>query len=179
MSLTRHLLRGLATAALGAAAALAHAQQASEAALKAAFLYKFAGYAEWPAQAFSAADAPIVIGVAGNDDVAAELERLVPGRVVNGRPVAVRRVRDATGLAGVHELFVGRAEAGARALVRTATQQSALTVTESSLETGSAINFVAVDDRIGFEVSLENAEKAGVRISARMLSVARRVVQKP
>jgi hypothetical protein len=78
----------------------------------------------------------------------------------------------------VHLLFVGRAEPQMRAWLRNAQQQGVLTVTESErgLEAGSSINFVAVDDRIGFEVSLDAAERSGLRISSRMLAVARRVV---
>jgi hypothetical protein len=65
-----------------------------------------------------------------------------------------------------------------RAIVRAAQQSGALVVTETErgLEAGSSINFVLVDDRIGFEVSLDAAERSGHRISSRMLAVARRVV---
>jgi hypothetical protein len=154
--------------------------QATEPAVKAAFLYKFAGYVEWAAHAPSQPNAPVVIAVAGADDVATELERLVPGRNINGRPVIVRRAREES-LRGVHVLFVGRSDPAARTLVAAGRREGALVVTEveKGLELGSAINFVPLDERIGFDVSLENAEAAGVDISARMLSVARRVVPKP
>jgi hypothetical protein len=63
-------------------------------------------------------------------------------------------------------------------VVRTAQQAGSLTVTETGLEHGSAINFVVSDERIAFEVSLEAAERGGHRISSRMLAVAKRVVPK-
>jgi len=152
---------------------------ATEASLKAAFLYKFPGYVEWPPAAFASPDAPLVIAISGADDVAAELERLVPGRNINGHAVVVRRVREDS-LRGVHVLFVGRGDPAARAVVDGGRQQGALVVTETErgLELGSAINFVPLDERIAFDVSLPNAERAGLRISARMLAVARRVVPK-
>jgi hypothetical protein len=156
----------------------AHAQVASEATVKAAFLYKFAGYVEWPPTAFAAPDAPLVIAVSGAEDVAAELERLVPGRAVNGRPVNVRRM-NAGDPSPPHIVFVGRADPRPRATIRGAQQQGALTITEGGLELGGVINFVPVEDRIGFEVSLDSAEKSGVRISARLLPIARRVVPRP
>lgn len=167
----------LALVAMGGARAQ---QAANESTVKAVFLYKFAGYVEWPSAAFPAPDTPLVIGVASADDVAGELERLVPGRNVNGHPVSVRRVRDEN-VRGVHVLFVGRAAGNAQAMVRAGQQQGALVVTETEkgLELGSAINFVPVEDRIGFDVSLDSAEKAGLRISARMLPVARKVVPRP
>ncbi|MEO7742175.1 MAG: YfiR family protein [Usitatibacter sp.] len=175
---TRRSALWLAAAAVAAFASSALAQQAAEAAVKAAFLYKFAGYVEWPDSALLPSEAPFTIGIIGADDVAAELDRLVPGRTVLNRRVVVRRVKEGEGLKGVHLLFIGRGEANPRALLRAAQQQGTLAVTESErgFELGSAINFVTLDDRIGFEVSLESAEKSGLRISSRMLAVARRVV---
>jgi hypothetical protein len=156
----------------------AHAQQAPEPTVKAAFLFKFAGYVEWPESAFPAPDSPFVIGVIGADDVAAELEKIVPGRTVNNHPVVVRRVKEGEPLKGIHVLFIGRNEPNQRALLRAAQSHGMLAVTESErgLELGSAINFVMSDERIGFEVSLASAERSGLRISSRMLAVARRVV---
>ena len=180
MDAVRRTLAGLKwlAAALALGPALAVAQQATEPSVKAAFLYKFAGYVEWPAYAFPSQDTPVVIGVAGSDEVASELEKLVPGRNVNGRIVLVRRLREADAPRGIHVVFVARGEANARALIRAAQQHGSLVVTESErgLELGSAINFVPSEDRIGFEVSLEAAERSGLRISSRMLAVARRVL---
>jgi uncharacterized protein DUF4154 len=80
---------------------------------------------------------------------------------------------------GVHLLFVGGEEPD-RALIASAEKEGALVVTEGpqGLMAGSAINFVVANGRVGFEVSLEAAERSGLRISARMLAVARRVVQR-
>ncbi|HET9576464.1 MAG TPA: YfiR family protein [Usitatibacter sp.] len=164
-----------------AEAAPAPRVEASEAAVKAAFLYKFATYVEWPESAFPAPESPFVFGVAGSDDVAAELEKILPGRVIHNRPAAVRRLKEGEPIAGVHLLFVGRTQPNALAVVRAAQQQGILCVTETErgLETGSTINFVAADERVGFEVSLDAAERSGLRISSRMLNVARRVVSRP
>jgi hypothetical protein len=179
MGVLNRALAGLLLLAAGLLPASAAAQQATEASIKAAFLYKFAGYIEWPANAFAAPDAPLVIGVMKADAVAAELEQLVPGRSVSNRPVFVRRFREGEAPTGAHILFVGRGEPNLRAIVRAAQQNGGpLVVTESDrgLEAGGSINFVLVDDRVGFEVSLEAAERSGHRISSRMLAVARRVV---
>jgi len=167
------------TAIAGAAAGLAHAQQASEAAVKAAFIYRFANYIEWPEGAF-APDAPFAIGVAGADDVAAELEKIVVGRTVNGRRVVARRVGEGDPVRGLHALFIGKGVSNPRALLRASQTPGLLVVTEGErgLELGSAINLVVVEDRVAFEVSVDAAEKNGLRVSARMLAVARRVVPK-
>ena len=167
------------TALAGAAVGFAHAQQASEAAVKAAFIYRFANYVEWPESAFPA-DASFTIGVAGADEVAAELEKIVPGRIVNGRRVVARRVGEGDAVRGLHVLFIGKGVSNPRALLRASQSPGLLVVTEGErgLELGSAINLVVVDDRVGFEVSVDAAERNGLRVSARMLAVARRVIPK-
>jgi hypothetical protein len=172
------LRHAVTAAAFSLLACTAHGQ-ASEAAVKAAFLYKFPGYVEWPAEAFPAADSPFVIGVAGSEEVASELERLAPGRTIGTRRIVVRRLREGDAVRGLHIVFVGRLDPGARSLIRAAqAQPGTLIVTdaERGLEAGAAINFVAFEDRVAFEVSLEPAERAGLRISSRMLAVARRVI---
>ena len=175
--LKRRLAAFLALGALCAAVA-SQAQQAPEAAVKAAFLFRFAGYVEWPAATFPQPDSPFVFGVAGNDEVAAELERIVAGRSVNNRRAVVRRVSEVSQARSVHLLFAPAREGAA--LLREARAHGALTVTdgERGLDTGSAITFVTAENRVGFEVSLDAAEKSGLRISSRMLAVARRVVPK-
>ncbi len=155
------------------------AEPVTESSVKAAFLYKFSGYVDWPASRFPSSAAPFVIGVMHDEDVAVELERLVPGRMVGGHPVVVRRVKPGDSLSDVQLLFIG-GEKPDRAQAHAAQQAGVLVVTESpdGLEAGGAINFVFANDHVGFEVSLDAAQKSGHRISSRMLSVARRVVQK-
>jgi len=164
-----------------AACALAQAQSEplTESTVKAAFLYKFTGYIEWPASEFAGPAAPFVVGVMRNDAVASELERLVPGRNVGGHPVLVRRLKPGEPLRGVHVLFLGGEDPDPGTVVA-AEAQGTLVVTESprGLAAGSAINFVVGAEHVGFEVSVDAALRSGHRISARMLSVARRVVQK-
>jgi len=172
------LLWATAVAAAVAAGSAQAQREASEASVKAAFLYKFANYIEWPPGAFASPSAPLVIAVMSSEEIASDLERIVSGRNVAGHPVTVRRVREGEVLKGAHVLFIGRELATPAAVLRAAREQSVLGVTETErgLEMGSAINFVPAGDRVGFEVSLDSAERSGARISSRMLAVARRVV---
>lgn len=177
-----HLTRALALALAVLLAPAALAQPAGNAGvqIKAAFLYKFGGFVEWPPAAFAQADSPFVIAVLGAEPVAAELEKVTGGRTVHGRPVAVRRVRRGEPLAGVHVLFIGQAEAGRIAEVAGGAKgQPLLVVTESenALTQGSMINFVTADDKMRFDVALPAAERGQLRISSRLLAVARKVVQ--
>ncbi len=146
--------------------------------VKAAFLYKFASYVGWPAAAFARPDAPLTIAVAGADGLAAELVQATSGRTVEGRPVTVKRVKAGESLAGVHILFVGKAESALLNLwMQSAQPHSVLTVTESdgALAQGSVINFVIAERRVRFEVALDSAEKNKLKLSSRLLAVAQQV----
>jgi|SRR5665213_2606692 len=176
------LIVGAFLAAAGAVTPVARAQraQAPEASVKAAFLCKFASYVEWPAQAFASPEAPFVIAVIGDDDVAAELARMVPTRALAGHPMVERTLKEGDPVDGIHLLLIGTDAVNGRAeTARAARARGVLVVTESQrgLVAGSIINFVVSDDHVGFEVSLPAAERSGLKISSRMLSVARRVVQ--
>jgi len=155
--------------------------QADEYHVKAAFLYKFGGYVEWPARSFTRADSPVAIGVMGADALADELAQIVSGRNVNGRPVLVRKLRPGDPIAGLHVLFIGRVDRGRLAEILAAARgQALLTVTESEegLELGSMINFVVVENKVRFDVSPPPSESDNVKISARLLGVARKVVSR-
>jgi hypothetical protein len=153
--------------------------RAAEVQIKAAFLYKFGDFVQWPPAAFARADAPFAIGVMGADALAAALEQLVVNRTVQGRPIAVRRLRPGESLAGLHVLFIGRAESAHLGETLAATRGQALltvTETENALASGSMINFVAEESRVRFDVALPSAERGQLKISSRLLAVARRVV---
>jgi hypothetical protein len=165
-------------ALLGAAGALAQGV-ASEAQVKAAFLYKFGGFIEWPASAFARPDSAFSIGVVGADGVASELERVVAGRTIQGRSIAVHKLKRGDSLAGLHLLFVGQSEAGRLVeLLGAAKGQPLLVVTETedALTRGSMINFITVEDKVRFDVALPPAERGQLKISARLLAVARKVI---
>jgi hypothetical protein len=151
----------------------------TEVRIKAAFLYKFGEFVQWPPSAFAGSGSSFVIGIMGAEDVASELERVVPDRRVQGRPIAVRRLRRGDSLGGIHVLFVAQAESARLAeILAGARGQAILTVTESdnALSTGSMINFVPVDDKIRFDIALPPAERGQLKISSRLLAVARKVV---
>lgn len=163
---------------LGGSPAGAAEEPTLEHRVKAAFLYQFVGYVEWPPRSFTLPDAPVVIAVMGADAVAAELRQVVTGRTAGGRKVAVKQVRPGEPLAGVHILFIGSAESARLAQVAQSAQpRPVLTVTEAegALEQGSMINFVIVDRRVRFEVALDSAERNGLRLSSRLLAVAQQV----
>ena len=175
----RRALIGLLTLA---ASLCATAQEAgTETRIKAAFLYKFAEYVEWPAKAFANPASPIVIGVVDAEPLANELSSAVAEREVAGRAVQVRRIGPGENVAEIcHVIFVGAARGAARRaqVLAQAAAHPVLTVTDDAgaHPRGSIINFVAVDNRVRFDISRENAERNGLQLGSQLLRVARSVV---
>jgi hypothetical protein len=170
----------LLLALLGPAASHAHdGATPLERSVKAAFLYKFASYVRWPPASFPTSDTPVRIGVIGEDQLADELRDLVAGRTIEGRGISVYKIEDIDPSAGIHILFIGREETSRLDdLVRLANSRSILLVSESedgALSRGSAINFVLREGRVRFEISLPSAERSGIELSSRLLSVAQSV----
>lgn len=167
---------------VGPASARAQPAASGEQQIKAAFLYKFLAFVEWPASVFARPDTPLVIGVIGAELVGDELAQATGQRQVNGRAVVVRKLQPGEPVGGLHVLFVGRAEtARAPALLARARGQPLLVVSETDdvFAQGSTINFLVVGDKVRFDVALGPAEQAGLKISARLLAVARRVLPVP
>ena len=144
--------------------------------VKAAFLFKFLGYAEFPANAFADAGAPLTIGVVDADDLAAELVRIVAGRTAGGRPIVVRRLAEPDIGTPVHMLFVGGPDvARVGRMLRQANTLLTVTETDNAMPQGSTINFHVVDERVRFDVALDVAERNGIKLSSRLLTVANHV----
>lgn len=180
----RALVAGVAVAlALAASGARAEGEGAvAECRVKAAFLFKFLDFIEWPRAGLERPDAPFVIGVLGARALADELAQGVAGRQVGGRPVQLRVLAHGDPPAGLQVLFVGRPEsAQVPAIAAAAEGQALLVVTEAAdgLAAGGGINFVVVDDKVRFDIALRPIERAGLKVSARLLTVARTVSPNP
>jgi hypothetical protein len=166
------VLAPLLVAAAVLAPGISHAELESE--VKAAYLYRFLSYLEWPQAAAEGDRSPFVIGVMGADDVYDALKDIVQGRVAQGRPIEVRRLREGDDSLGIHVLFVGKSAAG---ILPKLAARNAIVVSEvdGALRRGAAINLVRTADHVRFEVAPAAAERKGVRISSRMLAVAAHV----
>ena len=173
------LLLGLASVVCLVCTFAAQAATYGEDAVKAAFLHRFAAYVQWPEAANAG---PFVIAVDGGDDVAAQLEQLLPGLTIQNRKAQVRRVQTVADLDGASILYVGHGRRPyTRALMQAAAMRPILLVTDTDegLSGGAIINFVRVERTIRFEVSLTAAERSGLKINSGLLSVAARVEGRP
>ena len=148
---------------------------ASEAQVKAVFLFNFAKYVEWPAAAFPSAAAPITIGLMGTDPFGGELQHDVEGKTVNGRTFVIKHIASDSELSGCQILFISDSEASRLGgILAKAGSLPILTVGENEAfaRNGGIINFVLKNGNVRLEIDLAAAKKAGLTISSRLLAVA-------
>ena len=150
----------------------------TEAQAKAAFILNFARYVEWPATAFTSREAPVVACLIERSTLLGALGAL-EGRLVQGRPLKVRRSSGGDDLHGCHVVFIGEAEERRIVpLLRALASQPVLTVgdAERFIDLGGAIGIVAGDERLQFEVNRTALEQAQLKASASLLKLARSVL---
>lgn len=152
---------------------------AGEYQIKAAFLFNFAKFVEWPASSFADASAPLRICIFGRDPFGDELSDITRDKTVNGRRLEVDKGIDLQAARTCQILFISSSEKGRMKDVLTRLGgSSVLTVAESEgfAEQGGMINFVLEKSRVQFEVNRKAAEQAGLKISSKLLSVAKVVL---
>ena len=166
----------------GLLASPARAQVAKEYQIKAAYLYNFAKFVEWPAERFADDRAPLVIGIWGKDPFGEELQAIARGHKINGRNIVIKQVETAEEAGGVHLLFFSDGGDGRLAEILAALKGNAvLTVGQSDkfIAAGGMINFVREADKVRFEIDADAAERAGLKISAQLLKLAKPVHNPP
>ncbi|MEX0615841.1 MAG: YfiR family protein [Methylophaga sp.] len=146
--------------------------------VKAAFLYKFCHYIEWPETAFSSANAPVIIAVVGADAIAHELEKVTVGHDIKGRSIKVKSYTPDRLPQQAHLLFISRAASTQHPdWLKTYSSKPVMLVTDSpnGLDLGSGINFLVDGDRVRFDISLTTIKAQQLRIGSPLLSVARQI----
>jgi hypothetical protein len=144
--------------------------------VKAAFLYNFAKFVDWPPDAFAQPSAPLHLCVFGEDPFGGELERIVHQKTVAGHPLRVLQPKRVDQAKHCHILFVGSGDSREiRSLLEALKGSSTLTVGENSEFTrlGGVINFLLDSGRVRFEINPDAAHEARLKISAKLLSLAR------
>ena len=152
----------------------AAAEALTEAQVKAAYVYNFVKYVEWPAGAFATAQSPVVLCVAAGDGLRGALAA-IDGKLAQGRVLQLRRAVRADEFKACHILFVPESEErGAGELLRKAGSLPVLTVGEHDgfAAAGGVIGFVVRDDRVQFEINPDAAARADLKVSSRLLQLA-------
>ena len=168
---------------LGAALQLsAQAPAFDEYQVKAAFLYNFAKFVEWPPGAFASPNDPIGICIVGQNPFGSTLENMVQGKKVGDRAFVVRHLVDTQQVKGCQILFIGAGEwKRVRALLETLSKAPVLTVgeTDDFTSLGGVISFQLAGPRVRIQIALESAEHAKLRISSKLLSLAEIAKRQP
>ena len=169
------VLPGVATVVVAETPAL------SEYEVKALFLVNFAKHVDWPPQAFSCEGAPIVIGLAGEDNFGKDFKQLTSEKTFNGRPVVVKHMASAGEYRNCHILFVSASEnERLREILDAVKDAPVLTVgeTEEFLSQDGMINLAKKANKIRLEVNLIAAQQAQLKLDSKLLSVADTVIGK-
>ena len=168
--------RLLATVALAGQTACPESPGAppSEYQVKAAFLYNFAKFVEWP-QTAEDQNGPLAICVLGKDPFGGALERVIEGKTVNGRSITIRHLNEAGRAQACHILFISASEAGHfNEVLRSILERNVLTVSEIDgfCERGGVIAFVMDGRRVRFRINPKAAAGANLNISSKLLQLA-------
>ncbi len=155
------------------------AQEVSEYQVKAAYLYSFAKFIDWPAKDLEQ-PATFRICVLNNKPFEDTLAPIVKGMAVRGHSIELLAVHNADEARNCHILFIGAVQnRNASPLLEAIKDKSVLTVGETTefMEEGGMINFVVENEHVHFRVNQRVASQAGLHISSRLLSVAKVVLK--
>jgi hypothetical protein len=167
-------------AVLSLAAAPARAEEVNE--VKADMLWNIAKFIRWPDAAFAKGERDFVFTILGDDSLAEALAASLSTRTVNGRPVFVRVVGRVQDVVGSQILYIAASTLERfPEVLRELHGGPVLTVANAAgfVEGGGMVGFVAEDDKVRFEIHQARAEQAGLKISARLLALARVVESDP
>jgi hypothetical protein len=145
--------------------------------VKAAFLYNFAMFVDWPREAFSDDRAALVVGVIGNDPFGGALDQAINGKNIGGRALVVRRLKWGEDLRSCHILFIGSSERRRLPqIIQSLRGSSVLTVgdMEQFNQQGGIINFILEASKVRFEINGSGANQARLRISSKLLALGRK-----
>jgi hypothetical protein len=148
--------------------------QPTEYQIKAAFLFNFAKFVEWPPTVFPQANSPIVIGVLGKNVFGTDLKNTIRNRTVNNRPIQLEEYTSVAQATNCQILFISPSEKDNLANILGGLHSSILTVSETDefIKAGGMINFIIQGDNVRFQISDDAAKKAGLKISSKLLTLA-------
>jgi hypothetical protein len=159
------------------AAGSSRAQDAtpSEYQLKAAFLFNFAKFVEWPPDSSGESTAPFVIGILGSSPFGDDLQQTIQGKSINNRPLITREVHSLTEATNCQILFISTSERKRLPeIFKTLGDAHVLTVGENDqfIRAGGMINFVMEEQKIRFQINNDAAKRVGLKISSKLLGLA-------
>jgi hypothetical protein len=153
----------------------AQQSQPTEYQIKAAFLFNFAKFVQWPPAAFAGVTSPIIIGILGENPFHDDLARTIRNKTVDDHPLLIKEFRSPKEATNCHILFISTSEKKRLPeILKSLKGASVLTVGEMDrfTESGGMINFVMQGNKIRFQINHDEATKAGLKISSKLMSLA-------
>jgi hypothetical protein len=147
--------------------------------VKAAYVYYFAKFVDWPTATFPSPNAPITIGIVGDEEFGNLLGKIVKDKTIQEHPIQVRLLKWPVDLRSFQMVFVGSSEQKLfHPISESLKDRPVLTITESedSSQTKGIMNLFVEGGKVQFEVNIAEAEKARLRISSKLLRLARGTV---
>ncbi len=141
---------------------------------KTTYLFNFTKFVTWPASKFSAVDAPLIIGFIGAPTLQDSIEEANPESQLELRRIVVRRVANEDDIRRCHIIFIDHSQQSRlKGILAEARRHNVLSVGESDnfVPMGGVINFIVVDGRVRFQINVDAARKAGLKLSSRLLQV--------
>ena len=176
MTLTKRIALLTLTITIGLMLPLMTSAQSNEYQVKSAFLLNFAKLVEWPETAFASTDSPVVVGILGDEAFTAAAATGLGSKQVGKRAVELRRLSSAGDARSCHLVFVSRAHAESQGDILSATRgRPSLTIgdDEGFVRKGGTIAFYDEGGKVRFAVNVGVAEGTGLRISSRLLGLAK------
>ncbi len=146
--------------------------------VKAAYLYNFGRFVEWPPKSANSQASEFSICVLGRDPFGPALDATVSGEKIDGKSVVAKRISGAEEAAGCRVLYIATAKSGQmKGILAALGNSSVLTVSDmpNFVEDGGMVGFVMADEHVRFEINLTAAHHAGLNLSSELLKVASRV----
>jgi hypothetical protein len=173
----RFLIIGTVLLHFGAEAA--QAQQSEEYRVKAAFLFHFAQLVDWPAEALGDEKNPLTVCTMGKDPFGGDLETTLQGKSIGNRAVQIKHLKERQEVPGCQVLFIGNSERkDLPALLAALKDAAVLTVGESDdfAKQGGMIGFSMDNNKVRFDINVDAASRAKLKISSRLLLLAKSVI---
>jgi hypothetical protein len=154
----------------------AQANSPSEYQVKAAFLFNFAKFIDWPSNSFDDANSPFTVCVLGHDPFGHALDDELHGKIIGDRPLAVQRLKDKAQARRCQVVFVSSSESTHQSeILESLRGASMLLVGEANnfATSGGTIQFTTEDNHVRFTINIDAANRSGLNFSSKLLGLAK------
>ena len=162
----------MAQAVIAQTTAQTEIDESLEYSVKAAFVSKFGAFVEWPDGTFPDPNAPINIGLLGDDPFGAHIDQIIAGRNLPGRPIQVSHLRRVDQAKEMQILFISNSEKSRMEIITAGLRGRSVLTVADFYDPAVIITFVIAENKVRFDINLEQAQRNNLKLSSKLLSVA-------